>query len=57
MSRFAPALALVLLAAIPAQAQTMGTLLPTLTWPEGDITPSTKGCTEAAPAQPCTLTE
>jgi hypothetical protein len=41
----AAALALTaLMLALPVQAQTMGTLLPTLTWPEGDVTTSTKGC-------------
>ncbi|MBP9183860.1 MAG: hypothetical protein KBF78_12055 [Fuscovulum sp.] len=47
MKTLAPAAALALTAlmlALPVQAQTMGTLLPTLTWPEGDVTTSTKGC-------------
>ncbi|MGB4829299.1 MAG: hypothetical protein WBP18_18870 [Paracoccaceae bacterium] len=43
-----------LMLALPASAQTMSTLLPTLTWPGGDVTPSTKGC--AATTQTvCTL--
>lgn len=34
----------------PALAQTLDTLLPTPSWPEGGITTSTKGC--AVPATP-----
>ncbi len=41
--RFAAA-ALLVLAAIPASAQTLTTMLPSLSWPEGQITTSTKGC-------------
>lgn len=47
------ALATLMLAALPAQAQTLGTLLPALTWPEDSVTSSTKGC-EAGPTV-CTL--
>jgi hypothetical protein len=38
------ALSALTLLAVPAQAQTMSTLLPSLTWPEGDVTTSTKNC-------------
>lgn len=40
------------LLAIPATAQTLSIMLPTLTWPEGEVTTSTKGCT---PATVCTV--
>lgn len=53
----APVLTLLLLAALPASAQTMGTLLPTLTWPEDDVTTSTRGCASATTAQTCILRE
>ncbi|MEZ5798528.1 MAG: hypothetical protein R3D63_14275 [Paracoccaceae bacterium] len=36
------------LTAAPAVAQTMGTLVPTLTWPDGTVTASTRGCDPAA---------
>ncbi|MFZ1470320.1 MAG: hypothetical protein WAT09_15290 [Paracoccaceae bacterium] len=39
----AAALALVA-GTVPATAQTMSGLLPTLTWPDDTVTPSTKGC-------------
>jgi hypothetical protein len=59
MKPLAPVLTLLLLAAaaVPAPAQTMGTLLPTLTWPEDDVTTSTRGCAAADQAQTCTLRE
>ncbi len=46
-------LAVLMLAAVPASAQTLGTMLPTLTFPDDTVTPSTKGCDPAA--QVCTL--
>ncbi len=57
MTRFASVLTLLLVAAVPVSAQTMGTLLPTLTWPEGDVTTSTKGCEATKGAETCTLQE
>lgn len=50
----ASALSALVLLALPASAQTLSVLLPTLTWPEGDVTVSTKDCTPqtAAPACP-----
>ncbi len=47
-------LAALMLAALPAQAQTLGTMLPSLTWPEDTVTSSTKGCDTPAVAV-CTL--
>jgi hypothetical protein len=49
-------LATLMLAAVPAQAQTLGTLLPALTWPDDTVTGSTKGCDSAATTV-CTLQE
>lgn len=37
-------LAVLMLAAVPATAQTLGTMLPALTFPDDTVTPSTKGC-------------
>ena len=47
----AASLSALTLLAIPASAQTLSTMLPTLTWPEGEVTVSTKGC---APETVCT---
>ena len=45
----AAALAMLLLAA-PVAAQTLDTLLPTLTFPEDGVTVATKGCATSATA-------
>lgn len=51
------AAAALILAALPLQAQTMSTLLPSLTWPETTtVTGSTKGC-DAPGATVCILQE
>lgn len=48
-------LALALLSGV-AQAQTLSTMLPTLTWPDDQVTTSTKGCVADAMTV-CTLEE
>ena len=50
----AAALSALTLLALPATAQTMSTLMPTLTWPDETVTPSTKGC-DASGQTVCTL--
>lgn len=44
MNRLALALAVTLSLAIPASAQSLTILLPSLTFPTETVTPSTKGC-------------
>ena len=39
--------AVALMLGTAAQAQTLSTMLPSLTWPEGDVVVSTKGCDAA----------
>jgi len=54
MTRFAVVLAATLALAAPVAADSLGTLLPTLTFPEPPVTISTSGCS----AEPvCTLAE
>ena len=45
------------LLALPASAQTLNMLLPTLSFPEGDVTSSTKGCVPAEGVQGCAVQE
>ena len=44
MTRFGPALVAFALLASPLAAQTMTVLLPSISFPDGTLTPSTKGC-------------
>ncbi|HLQ18651.1 MAG TPA: hypothetical protein VK146_06685 [Tabrizicola sp.] len=53
MTRFALAFAASLALAVPVAADSLGTLLPSLTFPTDTVTESTKGCEAAQPA--CTL--
>jgi hypothetical protein len=53
MTRIAFALAAALALAAPVAADSLGTLLPTLTFPTDTVTTSTKGCD--APLAPCQL--
>jgi hypothetical protein len=53
MTRIALALAAALALATPVAADSLGTLLPTLTFPTDTVTTSTKGCD--APLAPCQL--
>ena len=53
MTRIAFALAATLALAAPVAADSLGTLLPTLTFPTETVTPSTKGCD--APVATCQL--
>lgn len=57
MTRFAFALAASLALAAPVAADSLSMLLPSLTFPEDTVVPSTKGC-DAAETQPvCKLAE
>lgn len=44
MKRMTPALVALCLFASPLSAQTMTVLLPSISFPDGTLTPSTKGC-------------
>ncbi|MBK6465988.1 MAG: hypothetical protein IPL38_13010 [Rhodobacter sp.] len=55
-TRLAATLTALALLALPASAQTLSTLLPTLSWPDDTVTTSTKGC-DAATQTVCTLRE
>ncbi len=57
MTRFALALAASLALAAPVAADSLGTLLPTLTFPTDTVTASTKGCDAASTQTVCTLSE
>ncbi len=57
MTRFVLALAASLSLAAPVAADSLGTLLPTLTFPSETVTASTKGCEAPASATTCTLAE
>lgn len=50
-------LVMLLLAAVPASAQTMSTLLPALSWPEDGMTALTKACEPASGQTVCTITK
>ena len=54
MKKIASAALVAMMLVLPASAQTLSTMLPTLTWPDETITTSTKGCT---PQTVCTLEE
>lgn len=55
-TRLAATLTALALLALPASAQTLSTLLPTLSWPDDTVTTLTKGC-DAATQTVCTLRE
>lgn len=57
MSRLAYALAASLALAAPVAADSLGTLLPSLSFPTDTVTPSTKGCDAPATKTACTLSE
>jgi hypothetical protein len=57
MTRFAFALAASLALAAPVAADSLTLLLPTLTFPEDTVTPSTKGCATQASQTACQLAE
>lgn len=57
MTRLAYALAASLALAAPVAADSLGTLLPTLTFPEDPVTISTMGCDVPATPATCTLAE
>lgn len=58
MTRFATAFVALTLLGAPVAAQTMAVLLPTITFPTGTLTPSTKGCEPGQAVTPvCQLTE
>jgi hypothetical protein len=57
MTRFALALATTLALAAPVAADSLTTLLPTLTFPEDVVTTSTKGCDSANTQPACKLAE
>ena len=57
MTRFALALATSLALAAPVAADSLGTLLPTLTFPTDTVTASTKGCEAPAGQTVCTLSK
>ena len=58
MKRIAPTLVAFALLASPLAAQTMTVLLPSISFPDGKLTPSTKGCDAADTATPvCLLQE
>ena len=51
------ALAVTLSLALPAAAQSLTVLLPSLSFPTETVTPSTKGCEVPAPGTTCQLAE
>jgi hypothetical protein len=57
MTRFAYALAASLTLAAPVAADSLGTLLPSLSFPTDTVTTSTKGCEAPATQTTCTLAE
>ena len=57
MNRVALALAVTLSLAIPASAQSLAVLLPSLSFPTETVTPSTKGCETPAGGTTCQLAE
>lgn len=57
MNRVALALAVTLSLAIPASAQSLAVLLPSLSFPTETVTPSTKGCEAPAAGTICQLSE
>jgi hypothetical protein len=57
MTRLAYVLAASLALAAPVAADSLGTLLPTLSFPTDTVTPSTKGCDVPATGSVCQLDE
>jgi hypothetical protein len=57
MTRLAYALAASLTLAAPVAADSLGTLLPSLSFPTDTVTTSTKGCEAPATGEVCQLTE
>lgn len=57
MTRIVYALAASLALAAPVAADSLGTLLPSLSFPTDTVTPSTKGCDAPATKTTCTLSE
>lgn len=57
MTRLAYALAASLALAAPVAADSLGTLLPSLTFPTGTVTTSTKGCEASTAGDVCQLAE
>ena len=57
MTRLAFALAASLALAAPVAADSLGTLLPSLSFPTETVTTSTKGCEAPATGEVCTLAE
>ena len=57
MTRFAFALAATLALAAPVAADSLATLLPSLTFPEDTVVPSTKGCVGPNTQPVCQLAE
>ena len=51
------ALALALFAAAPVSAQDLGTMLPSLTFPEDEAVTSAAGCGSNPPAPTCVVTK
>lgn len=57
MKPFALALAAMLALSAPVAAQSMSFLLPSLSFPDGDVTSSTKGCDAKTEAAVCQIDE
>ncbi len=57
MTRFALALAAGLALAAPVAADSLGVLLPSLTFPGDSVTASTKGCIDTTTQPACQLAE
>lgn len=57
MTRFALALAATLALAAPVAADSLGTLLPSLTFPDDTVVTSTKGCVGPDTQPACKLAE
>lgn len=57
MNRIALGLALALSLAAPVAAQSMDTLLPTLTFPDESVVTSSKGCDAPATQPTCQIAE
>jgi hypothetical protein len=57
MRHFVLALATTAALSTPTMAQTMDVILQTLTFPEDTVVPSTKGCSDNAPASGCQTRE
>lgn len=51
------ALSALMLLSVPASAQTLSVLLPSITFPTDDVTASTKGCVTATTGAPVCILE